>query len=59
MKDSEMAKNSPTELVDSSWQKVDMSKAFWRVVKSEPKVEVFCRKLPDCRTSTFTRWKER
>lgn len=32
MKDSEKAKNSPEELVDSSWHKVEYSKAFWRWV---------------------------
>lgn len=56
MKDSEMAKNSPEELVDSNWHKVETRKAFWRLVKYEPRVEVFCRRLPGCRTITFTTW---
>lgn len=52
MKDSKMAKNSPKDLVDSSGHEVEMNKAFWRLVKYEPRVEVFCGRLPGCRTFT-------
>lgn len=54
-----MAKNSPEELEDSSWQKVEASKVFQRLVQYKPRAEVFCRRLPGCRTLIFDRWKER